>query len=140
MPIGSLRRYVGVDISSEAIAQAEDRAATIEAPVGGDLFIAGSITDPSVLALVGKDFDVILLRETIYYIDLDELPDFVSRLCAMLSTRGLVLIRIWDRFRYAAHVNAVRKLLSVVEEITPDGKPSILMVAAPPGATHITSP
>lgn len=139
LPAGATSRYVGIDISTEAIAQAEQRASSLEALAGGQLFLAGSITDPSILARVGDNFDVILLRETLYYIDLDDLPAFFAMVCALLSTRGLILIRIWDKFRYASHVEAVRTLLRVVEEVGSEGKPSILIVAAPPHAESNTS-
>ena len=132
MPTGSMSSYVGVDISAEAIRQAEQRAADLVPLPGGQHFVVGSITDPQVLSGLEGNFDVILMRECLYFVDLDELAGFFASLCELLSPRGVILIRIWEKERYAAHVDGTRSLLRVIEEYDPADKKSIFMVATRP--------
>ena len=133
MPSDSMCGYVGVDIAPEAIRQAEQRTAALSSLEHGQRFLVGDIADPAVLSSVGKDFDVVLLRECLMFVDMEEVDHFLTELCALLSARGVIMVRIWDRDRYASHVEAVRRVLDVFEEQTPEGKQSIFMVARPRG-------
>lgn len=132
LPPDSMSRYVGVDISAEAIRQAEQRTSSFAGLPEGQLFVAGSIADPVVLSGVGDDFDVILMRESLYFVEVDTVPRFLAGLGELLSPRGVVLIRIHDRERYSTHVEATRRALHVLEEQKAlDGK-SIFIVATRP--------
>ncbi|HLJ07954.1 MAG TPA: class I SAM-dependent methyltransferase [Acidimicrobiia bacterium] len=118
LPPGSFRRYVGIDLSAEALRRLEDRAAALPPPADGQSLIVGDFSAPDVLARARGPFDVILLHDSMYYVG--DAPAFLRRLPPLLSPDGLVVVRIHDRFRYAPFVAAVHEALTVVDEAIGD--------------------
>lgn len=127
LPPGAFTRYVGVDLSAEALRRLEDRAATLPTPAGGQRLIVGDFAAPDVLADVGGSFDVILLHDSIYYVG--DVPDFLRRLPPLLAPQGLIVVRIHDRDRYAPFVEAIHDALAIVEERAPADGRRILIAA-----------
>lgn len=127
LPAGAFRRYVGVDLSAEALRRLESRAATLPQPAEGQLLIVGDFAADDVLAQVGNSFDVILLHDSMYYVD--NVPDFLQRLPALLAPKGLIVVRIHDRVRYARFVNDIHDALTIVDETTPAENKRILIAA-----------
>ena len=127
LPAGVFRRYVGVDLSAEALRRLEERAAALPPPADGQVLVLGDFSAEDVLARVGDSFDVILLHDSIYYVD--DAAGFARRLPGLLSPEGQIVVRIHDRFRYALSVDAIHDALAVLDErIHEDGK-GILIAA-----------
>jgi SAM-dependent methyltransferase len=116
LPPGALRRYVGVDLSAEALRQTRARAAGLpRLPLGEELF-EGDISDRQVLDQAGAPFDVILLRESIYYLRVERASELLELLARRLADSGVIVVKVHDRDRYAEHVDAVRRSRPMVEE------------------------
>ncbi len=128
LPSGSVALYVGVDISDEAISRTKERSSALPALPDGQLLIVGDITDPDVLARAGGAFDVVLLRESIYYLKEARVPEFLAAAAKLLSARGVIVIKIHDRNRYAGHVAEIRRARTVVEERAPANSTTIILV------------
>lgn len=129
LPVGSVARYVGVDLSSEAIRRTAERSSVLPELDAGQLLIVGDIADPSVIAQAGGPFDVVLLRESIYFVNVERLPQFLTLASERLSSRGVIVIKIHDRLRYSRHVDEIRRTRSIVEEHAPTDGTAILLVA-----------
>lgn len=96
LPKGSFSRYLGVDIATEAVEQARERTRE------GAEFTAGDIETftPSFRC------DVILFRETIYYIPTAaRIEAMLNRYWMHLTERGVFVIRIWKTDKYPALMN-----------------------------------
>jgi SAM-dependent methyltransferase len=116
LPVGALQRYVGVDLSGEALRQTRARAEQLpRLPLGDELF-EGDIADPGVLEQVGGPYDVVLLRESIYYLRVDQVGDLLHALAARLADAGVIVVKVHDRDRYADHLEAVRASRPIVAE------------------------
>lgn len=131
MASSALRGYVGVDISREAIRQATALTADLPPLLGDQRFVEGDIADPAVLRSVGDNFDVVMLRESIYYIKVEALGAFIQSLGPLLCPSGVVVVWIWDRLRYASHVTALHRYLDIVEEHQQVDKKSVFLVGRP---------
>lgn len=82
---GRFRHYHGVDISEKAIERARQLG-------------RGSATyeTADILTYVPREaYDVILLREVIYYLPLAKVSQLLRRLSAFLTPNGVILIQIW---------------------------------------------
>lgn len=132
IPIGEMGRYVGVDYSAEATAQLQKRAAELPPLTDGQLLLVGDMTDRDLLTRTGGAFEVVLLHESLNYVAIADVPDYLRRLCELLSDGGVVMIRIWERTRYADYVEAVRSTLHVVAEVLPESSSTILLIADGP--------
>ena len=126
-----LSRYVGVDISRAATRRAEERVVGRPSIPEGDSFVTGDITDPAVRAKVGSDFNLILFKECIYYVPVDDVPALLNSMSNLLAADGRILFQIHDRERWAAHVSAIRASLRVIEEMPSMDNKSVLLVAHP---------
>jgi 2-polyprenyl-3-methyl-5-hydroxy-6-metoxy-1,4-benzoquinol methylase len=132
LPAGAMRRYVGLDYSAEAIGQLEQRAAELPPLPDGQTLLVGDMTDCELLQRTGGNFDVVLLHECLNYVEVPRVPDYLRHLCGLMKPGGVVMIRIWERNRYADHVSAIRTALHIVEEVTSETQPSIFIVADGP--------
>lgn len=127
-----LSSYVGLDYSAEAIGQLEQRTAGLPPLTHGQQFLVGDMTDRELLQRSGGDFDIVLLHECINYVEAPRVPDFLRDLCHLLKPGGVVIIRIWERNRYADHVAAIRSALHIIEETQSETSTSIFIVADGP--------
>lgn len=128
LPSGSFTRYVGVDISAEAIKRTGERSRVLPDLPDGQLLIVGDITDSSVLARAAGSFDVVLLRESLYYLNEEWVPDFLSRVAELLTQRGVIVVKIHDRHRYAGHIRQLRQTRAVIEERSPANSTTMIIV------------
>jgi SAM-dependent methyltransferase len=82
---GRYRSYHGVDISAKAIR----RARAIGRP-------QATYETADVLTYTTREtYDVILLREVIYYLPADKVGGFLDRLSGFLTPTGVVMIQVW---------------------------------------------
>jgi SAM-dependent methyltransferase len=97
--------YCGVDISERAINEGRALQDQRSSWVVSDF---ESFRSPF-------DWDAIALIESLYYVRLEFVPAFVLRLSQMLTTDGLLLIRLHDMQKHSLYVQAVRKQLPMTE-------------------------
>lgn len=111
--------YLGVDISSEAIRQAE----ALQRPHAS--YLVADITEfqPT------QTYDVILMREVLNYLPLSVVPQTLNRMNAALSPNGIMIILIWNIEIFQAMYNAIlQSPLGVLEKrIREDGKCTLIM-------------
>ena len=121
------RRYVGVDVSAVAVQKATDRSAL------NGRSARNSYAAEDVLAYVpeGK-FDVILLRESVYYISPLHLKGMFLRYSAFLNPKGVFIITIGEHGTKKARRDKIYKLIdenfNVVERITSPGSDDAIVV------------
>lgn len=123
-----LGSYVGVDISPTAIDIARQRSRRLPALARPDEFIVGGMGDRRVLDALGSDFDVVLLKECINYLRVDEVSTVLASLAPHLNDTGRFIIQVHDRHRWAAHVAAARSLLSIEEDVPATTHPGLTLV------------
>lgn len=132
---GRYRHYHGVDISRWAIEQAR----ALGRP-------DASFEVADIRAFRTEDrYDAILLREVIYYLSVDESARLLGRLPAMLTTRGRILVQIYDVDRSREFVEVIRGCgLPVAEERVqgqngPPGAFFVLGTGTPPTGRSTTA-
>jgi SAM-dependent methyltransferase len=124
---GGTARYVGIDISAEALARA--RAVL---PAGTPL-VRASVDDPvapEVRAL--GPFGAIVFSEVLYYL---ESPwETVGRYAEILSPEGHLVFSLWDPSRHLVLRMRLARRFRTVASVAAQGesgKPWILLVARP---------
>ena len=91
--------YCGVDISERAIRDARKREDQRSCWIASD---AESFRSPF-------QWDAIAMIESVYYIDLDQIPSVLGRLNDMLATDGFLLIRLHDPEKYRNYVQEIKR-------------------------------
>lgn len=119
------RHYHGVDISATAV----ERARALGRP-------NTSFEVADVLSYDTSDrYDVILLREVLYYLPAEQIPTFLRRLPGLLERDGKIIIQIWDARERGELADAVRRCgIPVLLErpTTPNGTSGgVFIVLAP---------
>jgi SAM-dependent methyltransferase len=96
LPPGSYSAYVGVDLSAVAIARA--------AHAPGASYVVGDI----LTYRPDRTFDVILFRESLYYVPLPQIPALLTRYLAALTPTGRILVRVWHRTEHRTLIDRLR--------------------------------
>ena len=100
-------QYCGVDISGQAIGEAQR------------MFDQRSSWVVSCIEKFDSSFlwDAIVLIESVYYVNLHELPDVLKRLQKLLYPSGFILVRVHDFNSHREYVDTIRLLFPDVELI-----------------------
>jgi 2-polyprenyl-3-methyl-5-hydroxy-6-metoxy-1,4-benzoquinol methylase len=98
--------YHGVDISSAAIRVAEE---------SGRADATFEVADICSYEPTGK-YDVILMREVLYYLPRAAVPGIIKRMEGALAPQGIIVVQIWDSHIYASTLNAVKRSPLIVAE------------------------
>ncbi|MGH9397738.1 MAG: class I SAM-dependent methyltransferase [Terriglobia bacterium] len=107
----SYRDYTGVDISDVAISKAKRRTeekgrAEKARYVQSDFF--GYVPD--------QQFDVILFRDSIYYVPLPKIKGMLERYSKYLKERGAFVVRLYDRsVKYKTIIDTIKSNFEVVD-------------------------
>jgi 2-polyprenyl-3-methyl-5-hydroxy-6-metoxy-1,4-benzoquinol methylase len=114
------QRYMGIDISEEALAKAQRR--TAETGRGNkNLFVHHDFINYTPT----QEFDVILFRESIYHVPIGKIKDTLDHYAKYLKPNGVLMIRIAtsdemhsgvDKPRPMAMVRLMEREFDVVEE------------------------
>jgi trans-aconitate methyltransferase len=116
--------YHGVDISGEAIRAAQQSISRANAR-----FEVADICDyePSTV------YDVIVMREVLYYLPLAAVPKIAGRMRDALAPGGMLVVQVWNRQIYGPVVDAAVKgsQLAVVEQFDRDDGGRIVVLARP---------
>jgi trans-aconitate methyltransferase len=90
LPAGAFRRYIGVDLSLVAITLARQESPAHTFHVGD---IAAFTPDEAC--------DVILFRESLYYLPTAKVPKALAHYRQHLTPQGVIVVRIWNRHEHA---------------------------------------
>jgi SAM-dependent methyltransferase len=105
------RQYVGVDISDVAVEKALAR--TLRAGrADKNSYVQGDV----VSYVPERKFDVILFRESIWYIQKARIGELLARYRGHLRSNGVFIVRIFDRLLRADIVELVRAQFDILEE------------------------
>jgi SAM-dependent methyltransferase len=122
---GSYQSYLGIDISEVAVARALERSHK-EGRGGKNHYLTGDI----VSFIPSQKHDVILFRESIYYVPLGSLKTVLKRYCQYLSPDGVVLVDVsatgthkGDKIRRIIEAN-----FDVVERCSVSGSGDFILV------------
>jgi SAM-dependent methyltransferase len=119
-------RYVGMDISAVALdrarlrSQANGRAVTNAYTVGDLLSYTPS-----------GQFDVILFRESLYYVPTARVVSVIDRYARFLAENGVFIARLWDRSKHADLVNVVSSRYTIVESAPHERSAALVLVFRP---------
>jgi SAM-dependent methyltransferase len=107
---GSYRRYTGVDISDAAIEKAAARSATNNRSATNEYFQSDVVRyEPK------QSYDVILFRDSIYYVPRASVAPMLVRYSKSLTGRGVFVVRMANADeKYRAFVEAIEHSFDVL--------------------------
>lgn len=76
-------------------------------------------------------YDVILFRESLFYVPLSKIKSLLDRQAAHLTADGVFIVRMYDRVKYRKIVELIERNFDVVEAASPAHAATILMVFRP---------
>jgi SAM-dependent methyltransferase len=120
----SFSEYVGVDISEVAIAKAQRRTEA-NGRAHKCRFLQGDVTafEPT------KEFDVILFRDSIYYIKRQRIVATLMRYSQWLREDGVFIVRIWDgRGKLKEFAEVIKRNFDIVEEYQHQESGAVVLV------------
>jgi 2-polyprenyl-3-methyl-5-hydroxy-6-metoxy-1,4-benzoquinol methylase len=118
--------YTGTDLSEVAVQKAIQRTKN-NGREGKTEFRCAPIEDFS----PEKAYDVILFRESIFYIPVRKIKAVLDRYAPHLKGDGVFIVRMCDREKYAPIVELINQHYSVLEEKAVEGAKDIIIVFAP---------
>jgi SAM-dependent methyltransferase len=127
LPLESYRQYVGVDISDAAIEKAkvrtdQNRRADRNVFLQSDVF----------RYVPTQAYDVILFRDSIYYVPRAHVKAMLDRYSASLTSRGVFIARIaYATDKYQGFVDTIERHFAVVERV-PFQQPDALVIVFRP--------
>ena len=123
LPSSAYSDYLGVDISDVALEQAEDRSRKLQRDRKNS-YARGDIES----FIPPRKYDVILFRESIYYVPKTHIKSTLDRYSQFLTPGGVMMIRVHDQ----KQGEGISKLLELgrqtVEKHLPPSGPFIFVV------------
>jgi SAM-dependent methyltransferase len=134
LAIGAYQKYVGVDISDEALAKARRRTER-EGRTAKNTFVQGDFVNYEPI----EKFDVILFRESMYHVPMGKIKHTLDRLSAYLKEGGVFVVRMYtadpdsggeEKPRPTAMIQIMETEFDVVEKRRYDGErhPHVLVL------------
>lgn len=128
------QKYVGVDISEEALAKARKRTVR-EGRTEKNIFVQGDFVNYTPI----EKFDVILFRESMYHVPMGKIKSTLDRLSGYLKDGGVFIVRMYmadggagakEKPRPAAMMQIMETEFEVVEKNRYDGDrlPTVLVL------------
>jgi 2-polyprenyl-3-methyl-5-hydroxy-6-metoxy-1,4-benzoquinol methylase len=124
------KSYVGVDISSVAVQQAITRSRE-NGRAGKNTYITSDIGGYTPT----EKYDVILFRESLYYIARRKIRVTLNRYSNSLKPDGVLIVRLWHREKYRYIVDLVRAQYFVMDNHEPESSPTVVLVFKPRAAS-----
>jgi SAM-dependent methyltransferase len=119
-------RYVGVDISDVAIERAQQRS---EANGRAD---RNRYRQSDILSYApDRSFDVILFRDSIYYVPRRHIKAMLQRYAQYLEAGGVFIVRMADAEKYQDIVATIETHFAVVEKHTADDPKALVLIFRP---------
>jgi len=113
LAVTAYRDYLGVDVSEVAMDKARERTQQCGRS-GKNSFVQGDM-----LSFVPpRQFDVILLRESVYHVAMGELKSMFDRYSRYLTKNGVFVVKLvtGDRYTSKARVRIIESQFEVVEK------------------------
>jgi SAM-dependent methyltransferase len=123
LPIAAYCDYLGVDISDVALRQAQDRAKNLQRDRNNS-YARGDIES----FIPPKKYDVILFRESIYYVPKPRINATLDRYAKFLTPRGVMMVRVHDQKQGEGIVDLLEKGRQIVEKHLPPPGPLIFVL------------
>jgi 2-polyprenyl-3-methyl-5-hydroxy-6-metoxy-1,4-benzoquinol methylase len=134
MAVNSYQKYVGVDISEEALAKARKRT-EMEGRTAKNTFVQSDFVNYNPI----EKFDVILFRESMYHVPMGKIKHTLDRLSAYLKEGGVFVVRMYtadpdgggkEKPRPTAMIQIMETEFDVVEKRRYDGErhPHVLVL------------
>ena len=123
LDINKYTKYTGVDISDIALKKAEERSQQNNRSRHNS-WLQAEMTSYKPKA----QYDVILFRESLFYVRSGQVNKVLVRLKESLKDRGVFIVRIYDRDSYATIVSVIRNNFQIVEEYLPTDSRTIVVV------------
>lgn len=115
--------YMGVDISDVAVKRARDRS------IAAQRQNKNSYSQSDISTYVPEHaYDVILFRESIFYIAGPKVLGTLQRYAKCLNDDGVLIVRMCDRIKYGDIVETIQNHFSVVETSEVKDSKAILLV------------
>jgi SAM-dependent methyltransferase len=123
LDVAAYQNYTGVDISDVAVSKAKTRA---EFAGRTD---KNHYSQSDIFSYVPtQQFDVILLRDCIYYIPLAKVAPMLDRYSNYLKKSGVFIVRMWSMSdKYKAFVDIIERVFDVVEKYS-YGQPEMMVI------------
>ncbi len=118
--------YTGVDVSDVAVQKAIDRTKRSGRSDKNHYFQSDIYT-----YLPGKNYDVILFRESIYYIPQPRIDPTLDRYSNYLTEHGVFIVRIFDSENCARVVSGIEHSYETVEKYVSANGKTIVIVFRP---------
>jgi SAM-dependent methyltransferase len=113
----SYRDYTGVDISDVAIRKAQTRSER-NGRGGQNRYLCSDIS----AYVPSQKHDIILFRESIYYIASGRIPATLERYASYLSERGVFIVRLNDCHGYEDIAGLIESRHSILEKHVANGR------------------
>jgi 2-polyprenyl-6-hydroxyphenyl methylase/3-demethylubiquinone-9 3-methyltransferase len=125
--------YTGVDISDNALAKAATRSEQAGRK-GKNRYIQGDI----VTYVPDRKFDVILFRESIYYVPRSKILPLLARYAEWLAPEGVMIVRWHDQKKGPDFLGLLRSDFDIVESLS-DGANGPFLVSFRPSARNASA-
>ena len=122
--IDRYREYVGVDISNEAINIAKNRIMNDHQRNGRIKYHVSDI----ITYIPDNNYDVILFRESIYYIKKTKIKNTIDRYRMYLNKNGVIIIRLCNRQKYKNIINMIIENYNIIDKDIKDDNTTAVMV------------
>jgi SAM-dependent methyltransferase len=122
LDISIYSKYTGVDISEVAIQRAEARSINNGRQQKNEYFCSDIASYSPRM-----NYDVILFRESIFYIPLSRIKAALNKYSAFLSRNGVFIVRMCDRKKYSKIVQLIESNYRVLD-VTPSTDSNVILV------------
>jgi SAM-dependent methyltransferase len=116
LDVTAYRDYTGVDISDVAINEAKKRAEKSGRADRSQYFQSDIYS-----YVPNQEFDVILLRDSIYYVPHARILPMLDRYSKYLKKGGVFIVKMWSvRDKHKVFVDIIRSAFEIVESYSQD--------------------
>ena len=126
---GAYSSYTGIDVSDVAVQKARARSQLTGRLEKNQYF------QSDILAYVPtKSYNLILFRESIFYIPLGKIKAALDKFSKNLAPGGVFIVRMCDREKYRGILQIIKEGYEIVDEYLPEQVKTIVIVFRPPPA------
>lgn len=122
LAISLYSRYTGVDISEIAIQRAVARAIKTGRHERNEYFCNDIASFSPEMR-----YDIILFRESIFYIPLSRIKAVLNRYSEFLTENGVFIVRMCDRRKYSRIVRLIQTNYQILD-MSPSNEPNVILI------------
>jgi SAM-dependent methyltransferase len=116
-------RYTGVDVSSVALRKAESRVQASDRKAK-NVYVCGDLEH----YLPTQTYDVILFRESLFYVATGRITAVLDRYSFYLKDNGVFIVRLCDRRKYGHIISLIQKRYRIIDQHLTQPRPDIILV------------